>query len=83
MSFYNHLYLYVGIVVTKFINYIMEIKVGEVVWLKSGGPAMTVESLGTYSGGEGAVCTWFEEGRKSAVFMIASLTLTKPGSESK
>lgn len=38
-----------------------EIKVGNVVQLKSGGPLMTVASIGEYTslGGTGANCSWF------------------------
>jgi len=41
-----------------------EIKKGDVVQLKSGGPIMTVENIGDYSGGagpeNGAYCQWFD-----------------------
>jgi len=55
-----------------------EIKVGDVVMLKSGGPEMTVEDIGDYrgSGGpsNGAKCTWFVEGeKKTEVFAIEAL----------
>lgn len=51
-------------------------KKGDIVKLKSGGPKMTVVSLGDYSGGmslgpkDGVECTWFDDKHKqsSAVF---------------
>lgn len=56
-----------------------EIKKGDVVVLKSGGPAMTVEDVGNYGGmsmgpEEGALCNWFD-GKKplAKVFDLAVL----------
>ena len=54
---------------------------GDVVCLKSGGPTMTIEALGNFSGGlpggisDGAKCIWFDEKneRKQAVFDVATL----------
>ncbi|GEO80969.1 YodC family protein [Pararhodospirillum oryzae] len=46
----------------------MEFKPGDVVRLKSGGPAMTVESVGDHymTGETGVTCVWFEKvGNKS------------------
>ena len=55
-----------------------EIKKGDVVKLKSGGPLMTVENIGAYeaTGGQpGAYCVWFEQGKEySKVFDPAVLT---------
>ena len=50
-----------------------EFKVGSVVQLKSGGPYMTISSIGDYSesGGpvDGTYCIWFEKEKKmGAVF---------------
>jgi uncharacterized protein YodC (DUF2158 family) len=39
----------------------VKFKVGDVVQLKSGGPAMTVQSA-TYA--DEIVCTWFEKGKR-------------------
>ena len=57
--------------------------IGDVVQLKSGGPAMTVESVGDYSGvsagpEDGVYCVWFQNGKKSAsVFDAAMLRKTE------
>ncbi|WP_034300072.1 YodC family protein [Herbaspirillum sp. RV1423] len=57
-----------------------EIKKGDVVMLKSGGPSMTVENVGNYGGmamgpEEGALCNWFDGNKPvSKVFDIAVLT---------
>ena len=57
------------------------LKVGDVVKLKSGGPAMTIEEIGDYSpfgvgGHDQAKCVWFEGTKhihKTAVFEFATL----------
>lgn len=59
-------------------KHMSEIKKGETVRLKSGGPLMTVESVGSYArtGGpeEGALCVWFEKDKpKKEVFDTAML----------
>lgn len=41
-----------------------KIKKGDVVKLKSGGPAMTVYDVGNHLGTESAFCTWFENKTK-------------------
>lgn len=52
-----------------------DIKSGDVVQLKSGGPLMTVSSIDTYDGQPSALCVWFKEGKQdSAVFVLAMLT---------
>ena len=43
-----------------------QIKVGDVVKLKSGGPKMTVES--TKSNPAGVLCTWFDNAEKKSSF---------------
>jgi len=56
-----------------------DIKQGDVVQLKSGGPRMTVQRLGDYTmvGGPGAECVWFDGSKEQRkVFGIA--TLQKP-----
>jgi uncharacterized protein YodC (DUF2158 family) len=52
-----------------------EFKPGDVVVLKSGGPAMTVESIGRSEDGQPrARCTWFEGGKvASHLFIMAML----------
>ncbi len=62
-----------------------EIKTGDLVWLKSGGPKMTVTNVGTPMGKRNvsAWCSWFE-GKKSenGVFALESLTKIDPATES-
>ena len=60
----------------------MEIKCGDVVQLKSGGPLMTVEDIGNYNYGGGgenqAKCTWFEKTKKyQDVFSLEALKVVK------
>ena len=52
-----------------------ELKIGDVVLLKSGGPSMTVEEIGDYEFvGRRAKCTWFEgKKRHSDLFVIETL----------
>lgn len=48
---------------------------GTIVWLKSGGPKMTVSRAAT----GGVVCFWFQGYEiKTAVFSVASLTTDDP-----
>ncbi len=59
----------------------MEFKVGDIVWLKSGGPAMTVEVV--HSGSGEVRCAWFGEvaGARQLlkhVFRFESLTTSEP-----
>lgn len=42
----------------------MDLKSGDVVILKSGSPAMTIESIGTYDGVRKARCIWFDGNKK-------------------
>jgi len=52
-----------------------EIKVGDIVWLRSGGPALTVNN----TGGEEFICVWFVETRvASRPFRPESLTKENP-----
>jgi uncharacterized protein YodC (DUF2158 family) len=54
-----------------------QFKEGDVVSLKSGGPTMTIEGIGTYgySTREKAFCVWFEGTKKhDALFELSSLT---------
>jgi uncharacterized protein YodC (DUF2158 family) len=55
-----------------------EIKKGDRVILKSGGPVMTVQNIGDYSESagikDGALCAWFDEKTpKEKVFDLAAL----------
>jgi uncharacterized protein YodC (DUF2158 family) len=54
-----------------------QLKPGDVVRLKSGGPEMTIEEIGDYSWGSGrmqARCKWFEgKALKESTFELASL----------
>jgi len=57
-----------------------EIKKGDVVQLKSGGPLMTVQATGDYSFGSGIVdgvhCVWFEKNEpKERIFDRVALQL--------
>lgn len=55
----------------------MDIKIGDVVWLKSGGPAMTVREHGRFEGYFS--CNWFYNGDvKYEDFHISQLTKEKP-----
>jgi len=59
-------------------------KEGDVVHLKSGGPEMTIKSLGVFSGKEGAVCVWFAGTKlEKGVFSEPELELIKSGEKSK
>jgi uncharacterized protein YodC (DUF2158 family) len=56
---------------------------GDVVYLKSGGPPMTIQSIGFHPtlAQEMATCQWFEGTKhKSEFFAPHSLTKTKPDS---
>ncbi|MDR3382298.1 DUF2158 domain-containing protein [Cupriavidus basilensis] len=53
-----------------------DLSMGDVVFLKSGGPMMTIEEIADYSGNgtKSANCLWFvEEKRQSAVFALHTL----------
>ncbi|WP_277023480.1 YodC family protein [Paracoccus hibiscisoli] len=52
-----------------------DFKSGDIVELKSGGPAMTIEDQGTYSGIRKASCVWFVnmQERKEALFAVDAL----------
>lgn len=57
-----------------------QLQKGNVVLLKSGGPLMTIQTLGDYSLGsgikDGALCVWFDGlKRQEAVFDVDSLEL--------
>lgn len=61
-----------------------EIKVGDIVRLKSGGPDMTVDEIGHYRFTDpqslSAKCSWFDSKneRKKDVFPLTSLTKERP-----
>lgn len=55
-----------------------DIKIGDVVQLKSGGPAMTVQDLGEYSSrgiDNGAHCVWFDSKHvaQTNIYAVTSL----------
>ncbi|ACO78286.1 hypothetical protein AvCA_20850 [Azotobacter vinelandii CA] len=63
----------------------LEFVKGDIVVLKSGGPAMTVESIGNYAEGlargpeRGAKCIWFDGGKpQEHVFDVAVLEKVEP-----
>jgi uncharacterized protein YodC (DUF2158 family) len=57
-----------------------QLKPGDVVQLKSGGPKMTIDSIGYGTGGDKAKCIWFDNNdRKDALFKLDSLV--KPEEE--
>lgn len=52
----------------------MDLKDGDQVQLKSGGPVMTIESIGSYNGVQKALCIWFDGAKKSSdVFALPTL----------
>ena len=55
-----------------------EFQVGDVVQLKSGGPEMTIETIGKFGMGsthDEAKCVWFDgKNRKEGVFELHTLT---------
>lgn len=54
-----------------------DLKVGDVVYLKSGGPAMTVNKV--LSERDNAECTWFQDNElKDHIFNQGSLTKENP-----
>lgn len=51
---------------------------GDVVMLKSGGPTMTVDSVGDHYGTTSVFCTWFDGKRKqSDAFPITSVEIVE------
>lgn len=56
-----------------------EIKKGDQVMLKSGGPLMTVQDVGDYTNmgvEDGALCVWFDRSQpQEKVFSIATLEI--------
>ncbi len=61
----------------------MEIKKGDTVRLKSGGPMMTVQDIGDYSssgGEEDVVCVWFDGNKPmNEVFHQSVLKIVEDG----
>jgi len=58
-----------------------ELKAGDVVQLKSGGPEMTIQGIGKYGFGathDTANCVWFEgKKRMEALFELATLKIAQ------
>lgn len=53
-----------------------KVKVGDVVTLKSGGPAMTVNAVEDYAGTMSAFCVWFDAKKQvDGVFPVTSLVV--------
>lgn len=53
-----------------------DLKIGDVVTLKSGGPSMTIEDIGEYRYVTKALCTWFDGNKKiSDTFKLEALEL--------
>lgn len=53
-----------------------DLKIGDVVTLKSGGPSMTIENIGVYMYETKALCTWFDGNKKiSDTFKLEALAL--------
>ncbi len=56
----------------------VDLKVGDVVRLKSGGPKMTIQEIETYDFGPGAACRWFDEKQsKMEVFLLDTIEIPK------
>lgn len=60
-----------------------EFQIGDVVKLKSGGPVMTIQNLGDYSGPSGikngAFCIWFDGNKQqTSVFEVVTLVKAEP-----
>jgi uncharacterized protein YodC (DUF2158 family) len=61
-----------------------EFKPGDVVRLKSGGPAMTVTAIGEHESQTKAFCEWFEgTKRHQGTFVLATLEASGPGDRPK
>jgi uncharacterized protein YodC (DUF2158 family) len=61
-------------------NMAEEIKAGDVVQLKSGGPEMTVEKLEPWNGVQTAWCQWFDKGQglpQASRFPLTSLRVVE------
>lgn len=54
-----------------------ELKVGDVVQLKSGGPKMTINTLSEYNGKSYCMCIWFEANNHLSNKEFISQTLKK------
>ena len=60
-----------------------DLKIGDTVQLKSGGPAMTIRSIENYSGGrQEALCDWFDgNDKKEGKYPLTSLKLYTEASD--
>jgi uncharacterized protein YodC (DUF2158 family) len=55
----------------------MTLEIGDIVWLKSGGPKMTVEGKAAMGGG--VICKWFDRTElKTSTFAEGALTKEDP-----
>lgn len=51
-----------------------EFQKGDIVKLKSGGPEMTIENIGTYNSVEKANCAWFDgKTKESSLFALEAI----------
>lgn len=51
-----------------------DLKSGDTVMLKSGGPIMTIDTVGDYGGVKKALCQWFEKQKlENGMFPLTSL----------
>jgi uncharacterized protein YodC (DUF2158 family) len=58
-----------------------ELRVGDIVRLKSGGPEMTIEYIGKFVVKDGAKCVWFDgKKRYEDIFPLPTLSLVKRSS---
>ncbi len=54
----------------KAIDLLLDLKIGDIVVLKSGSPKMTIEDIGEYTYVQKALCTWFDGNKKKTVIYL-------------